>query len=302
VLPESSASTLHPLNGRRVLAVDNSETNRRVIKSQLDQYQVDIACVASADEAWRALMGAREAGQPFEVALIDTHLPDCDGADFGKRIAQDTTLSATKLILLTRTASGTEHQFIRQGFTAFLSKPVSQRHLTDCLYATLFGIDTIRPGLRRPSAPQAGARHRILLAEDNIVNEKVARRTLEKLGYRVAVARNGKEAVEAWASLGFDLILMDCQMPVLDGYEATREIRRREPAGQHIPIIALTAHAMKDHELECKAAGMDDCITKPLDRERLKYCLTQHLRGVLSQPRATDACAARGAIGVTDPI
>jgi signal transduction histidine kinase/ActR/RegA family two-component response regulator len=128
---------------------------------------------------------------------------------------------------------------------------------------------------------QTGNGHHILLAEDNVVNEKVARRVLEKLGYVVTVARNGREAVEAWMTGGCDLILMDCQMPVLDGYEATREIRAREPLGHHIPIIALTAHAMKDDDLKCKAAGMDDYVTKPIDRGQLQECLNRHLVEVM---------------------
>jgi CheY-like chemotaxis protein len=124
-----------------------------------------------------------------------------------------------------------------------------------------------------------GEKHRILLAEDNAVNEKVACRTLEKLGYRVDAVRNGRDAVTAWETGRYDLILMDCQMPVLDGYEATREIRSRESGGRRTPIVALTAHAMKDDDLKCKAAGMDDYITKPIDRERLDSCLDRHLRG-----------------------
>jgi CheY-like chemotaxis protein len=125
-----------------------------------------------------------------------------------------------------------------------------------------------------PAAPRTKKR-RILLAEDNPVNEKVATHTLHKLGYEVHAVVNGQDAVVAWREGRYDLILMDCQMPILDGYEATREIRTLEAGQQHIPIVALTAHAMKDDDVKCLAAGMDHHLTKPLDRERLQACLDQ---------------------------
>jgi signal transduction histidine kinase/ActR/RegA family two-component response regulator len=135
--------------------------------------------------------------------------------------------------------------------------------------------------MEEPTAKVAIAAHadsrRILLVEDNTVNEKVAVRFLQKLGYTVGVARNGREGVDAWAAGGYDLILMDCQMPVLDGYEATREIRAREGAGNRIPIVALTANTMKNDDVKCKEAGMDDHLGKPLDRELLARCLARHL-------------------------
>ena len=131
---------------------------------------------------------------------------------------------------------------------------------------------------RHPVLPhRTGVRPRILLAEDNVVNQKVACRTLEKLGYRVDVAQDGEAAVKAWESGRYDLILMDCQMPVLDGYAATREIRRRESAGRRIPIIALTAHAMKGADIVCKDAGMDEHLTKPINRPELDACLRRYL-------------------------
>jgi CheY-like chemotaxis protein len=131
-----------------------------------------------------------------------------------------------------------------------------------------------------PSLHEAmrGAGKRILLAEDNVVNEKVATRFLQKLGYVVDAVANGREAVDAWAKGGYDLVLMDCQMPVLDGYAATREIRARERNGEHVPIVALTANAMKKDEIDCLQAGMDDHLAKPLDREALAHCLELHLR------------------------
>jgi CheY-like chemotaxis protein len=131
-----------------------------------------------------------------------------------------------------------------------------------------------------PPPAVADRRPRILLAEDNVVNQKVASRVLEREGFVVDVAQDGRQAVEAWRRGTYDLILMDCQMPQLDGYEATREIRREEResgSASHIPIIALTAHAMKGAADDCRRAGMDDYLTKPLDREQLKRCLNQHL-------------------------
>ena len=133
------------------------------------------------------------------------------------------------------------------------------------------------PAVVQPPGEAQRSRYRILLAEDNLVNEKVACRFLQKLGYSVDAVRNGREAVNAWATARYDLILMDCQMPVLDGYEATREIRRRELSARRVPIIALTANAMKDDDLKCKVAGMDDHLTKPFDRERLARCLESWL-------------------------
>jgi signal transduction histidine kinase/CheY-like chemotaxis protein len=140
------------------------------------------------------------------------------------------------------------------------------------------------------SAPLGGRMHRILLAEDNVINEKVASRVLQTMGFRVDAVSNGRAAVAAWETGLYDLILMDCQMPELDGYEATMEIRNREQGMRHIPIVALTAHAMKDDDLRCKAAGMDDYLTKPIDRRRLKSCLEQYLslvpvKGLLAQQR-----------------
>jgi len=138
------------------------------------------------------------------------------------------------------------------------------------------------PGLPANDVPQAqrqgGQKRRILLAEDNAVNEKVATHALRTLGFQVDAVSNGRAAVAAWETGVYDLILMDCQMPELDGYQATIEIRKREQGMLRIPIVALTAHAMKDDDLKCKAAGMDDYLTKPLDRKRLQSCLDQYLR------------------------
>jgi CheY-like chemotaxis protein len=133
-----------------------------------------------------------------------------------------------------------------------------------------------------PVEEPRGAGKRILLAEDNVVNEKVATRFPQKLGYVVDAVVNGREAVDAWAKGGYDLVLMDCQMPVLDGYAAAREIRARERTGEHVPIVSLTANAIPKDELECRQAGMDDHLAKPIDREELARCLEHHLRAAVA--------------------
>lgn len=209
-------------------------------------------------------------------------MPGCDGAELGRRINADPALNVTRLVLLTSAGQhGDGSRFAEIGFAGYLIKPVSQGDLLDCLMMVLGAstegwLSRTNPLVTQHELQSMRARNRsgrLLLAEDQPINQKVAVHTLEKMGYSVDVVENGHEAVRAWATGRYALILMDCQMPELDGYEATREIRRREPAGTRIPIVALTAHAMKGADLECREAGMDDYITKPLDRDRLRACL-----------------------------
>jgi signal transduction histidine kinase/DNA-binding response OmpR family regulator len=269
------------VRGQRVLVVDDNRTNCKVLAGQLRRLGMESVCVNSATEAL-ALMRAELNAKPFEVALIDHQMPDCDGAELGRRInAADSPLKSTRLVLLTSSGQkGDVTRFEELGFAGFLLKPVALRELSACLETVLSaqaadwhsrtqGIVTQRPPTLEVK------RRRILLAEDNPVNEKVATHTLRRLGYEVHAVANGQDAVVAWWEGRYDLILMDCQMPVLDGYEATREIRTLEAGKRRIPIVALTAHAMKDDDVKCMAAGMDHHLTKPLDRERLQACLDQ---------------------------
>jgi CheY-like chemotaxis protein len=170
------------------------------------------------------------------------------------------------------------------GFAGYLLKPVSHGDLVDTLSIVLGGAAEDR-GVPNPSivthnellAMRAREKRvHVLLAEDNLVNQKVAAKLLEKLGYSVDIAANGKEAVRAWENGHFDVILMDCQMPEMDGYEATRQIRHREPPTHRTPIIALTAHAMKGADDECRAAGMDGYVTKPIDSELLRSTIAHY--------------------------
>jgi len=275
------------INGQRVLVVDDNATNRKVLMGQLLLCGVEPMSASSADQALALLRQARAAGRPFDAALLDHQMPDCDGAELGRIVIQDETLKSTRLILLTSSGQrGEGHLFADIGFAGYLLKPVAQRDLTECLMLVLANeADTWRmrkqPIITRHAlrAQRARSRNRILLAEDNLVNQKVAVRLLEKLDYRVHIVADGHAVVAAWQSGNFDLILMDCQMPEMDGYEATRTIRRLEDGKNHIPIVALTAHAMKGDEEKCRAAGMDDYLPKPIDRAKLEACLDRLLPG-----------------------
>jgi signal transduction histidine kinase/DNA-binding response OmpR family regulator len=276
-LPISAA-----VRGQRVLVVDDNRTNCKVLAGQLRRIGAESVCVNSAAEAL-ACMHAELGTKPFEVALIDHQMPDCDGAELGRRInAPGSVLRSTRLVLLTSSGQKSDvTRFEELGFAGFLLKPVALRELAACLETVLSAKASdwhsrTQSIVTQREPTQEMKRRRILLAEDNPVNEKVATHTLRRLGYEVHAVANGQDAVAAWREGNYDLILMDCQMPVLDGYEATREIRTLEAGKRRIPIVALTAHAMKDDDVKCMAAGMDHHLTKPLDRERLQACLDQY--------------------------
>jgi two-component system sensor histidine kinase/response regulator len=273
------------LAGQRVLVVDDNATNRKVLMGQLAMCHMDAVCASSADEALALMRQAAQIGKPFEVAVLDHQMPDCDGAKLGKMILSEPALKSTRLILLTSSGQrGDGRKFAELGFAGYLLKPVTQRDLTDTMMLVLGSTPEAwhhrtQPIITRHALRSQRAReqHHILLAEDNLVNQKVVCRIIEKLGYRVDVAGDGAAAVQAWETGRYHLILMDCQMPIMDGYEATRIIRSREPMGARIPIIALTAHAMKGADAECLTAGMDDYISKPIDRDRLNEKLERWL-------------------------
>jgi PAS domain S-box-containing protein len=273
------------IKGLRLLVVDDNATNRKVLMGQLLLCGVEPVSASSAEEALALMRQAEAAGRPFDAALLDHLMPDRDGADLGRTIVQDAALKSTRLVLLTSSGQRGDGQiFADIGFAGYLLKPVTQRDLTECLILVLANSAhswhlQSQPMITRHAlrAQRARTRNRILLAEDNLVNQKVALRLLEKLDYRVDVVADGLAAVAAWQTGKFDLIIMDCQMPQLDGYAATREIRRLEAGQRHIPIVALTAHAMKGDEEKCRAAGMDDYLSKPIDRVKLDLCLDRLL-------------------------
>ena len=269
------------LPGLRALIVDDVESSRRVLTEQLTQYGVDASNTEDSTHVLAMLHEASQAGRAFDFVFLDYRMPDCDSIEVAHRIRSATT---TRLILLSTSAQRSDAQQLSEGlFDHYLLKPVTRRDLTECMESML----PAGSGVTKPRAPMAASDHsaaqhgfegiQVLIAEDNLVNQKVAAHALKKLGCLVDVVGTGAQAVETWQSGNYDVILMDCQMPELDGYEATREIRRREMAGHHVPIIALTAHAMHEAQLECVAAGMDDYLSKPLDRVQLQACLERWL-------------------------
>jgi two-component system, sensor histidine kinase and response regulator len=274
------------IRGKRVLVVDDNATNRKVLTGQLQICGIEPVVASGAAEAIKLMREAHSIGRPFDAALLDYQMPDIDGAELGRRIVADPQLKATRLILLTSSGQREDSRsFAELGFGGYLLKPVTQRDLVASLQLVLaqqsqvwhMQSQPIITGERLQSAALNEKKPHILLADDNEVNQKVAVRLLEKLSYRVDVVGTGRAAVDAWQSGKYDLILMDCQMPDLDGYEATREIRKVENGGQRTPIVALTAHAMKGADDECRAAGMDGYLSKPIDRALLKSTLTGFL-------------------------
>jgi len=290
---------LSSIKGRRVLVVDDNATNRKVLTGQMQLCGIEPTMADSADEALALLKQAYADGRPFEAALLDHQMPNCDGAELGRIIVADESLKSTRLILLTSSGQrGEAHQFADIGFAGYLLKPVALRDLTECLILVLAKPAqewhmksqpiVTRHALR---AHRGRGKYRILVAEDNPVNQKLALRLLEKFGYRADLVGDGAQAVTVWQASHYDLVLMDCQMPVLDGYEATRQIRQLEAAGRHTPIVALTAHALIGADEKCRAAGMDDYLTKPIDATRLEACIERLLPRSTPRTPATDGSA-----------
>jgi PAS domain S-box-containing protein len=293
-----SSATLPPFNatvtdlkGRRLCVVDDHATNRRVIELYAEKWG---ASCLSAENGYQALQLLREAArcnQACDVAIIDSQMPGMSGLDLVKAVKADSLLAATRLVLLTSRGQRGDAVLARDaGCMAYLTKPVRETQLRECLAAVLNAAPasmTVEGNsghevptstlITRHSLAEARMRDspRILLAEDNVVNQKVAVRMLEKLGYRVDVVSNGREAVEAVSRVNYAMVLMDCQMPVMDGLQAATEIRRQEASGVHLPIIAMTANAAVDDRAACLAAGMDDFVSKPVHAQTLAAVLAR---------------------------
>jgi signal transduction histidine kinase/DNA-binding response OmpR family regulator/HPt (histidine-containing phosphotransfer) domain-containing protein len=286
---DETRADLTTLMNRRVLIVDDNATNRKVLTLQLAQLGMTSHSVVNAMAALDALREAQARGQPYDVAVLDYMMPECDGFELGRRIVDRGSFKDTRLVLLTSAYGIREAEdFAALGFAAYLLKPVSFADLRECLrrVMSLQGADwraRTQPIVVTGQLPPTLVTDRILLAEDNPVNQKVALGALERLGYKADAVCNGSAAVTAWQTGRYALILMDCQMPVMDGYQATREIRLLERGGVRTPIIALTADAMMGTEQHCREAGMDAYLTKPLDRALLHETISRHLSAARSK-------------------
>jgi signal transduction histidine kinase/CheY-like chemotaxis protein len=281
--PPDTAPIDMDMTGVRVLSVDDNPTNLFVLREQLNSWGLRNDSSSSAEDALNLLRAAQTAGEPYQIAILDRQMPTMDGEELARTIKADAELKNTVLVLLTSIGvRGDAARMKEAGFSAYLTKPARESQLLNALitvwsnrngapsaqfvtrHSAADGRATIFPG----EPAQLIFRARVLIVEDNAINQMVAARLLEKLGCRVDVAANGREAVE---------IFMDCQMPEMDGFEATQEIRRREGAGVHRPIIAMTANAMRGDRERCLDAGMDDYISKPIGKADLTEALERLL-------------------------
>lgn len=282
---------LDDLNGVRVLVVDDNRTNREVLHHLLAAWGMRSDGVADGMEALCLLRDARHAGDPYAVALLDGMMPGMSGPDLALAISNEPQLCETKLILLTSvTFQGAQYDKACQARVKFhLHKPVRKAQLQRCLCKLFGAIDSYRRLLERKMSTAAPQRlrfpgARILLVEDNLVNQEVASTMLAQAGCQVDIANNGQEALEQIAENSYDVVMMDCQMPVMDGFQATAIIRARERAivddavvPTHLPIVAVTAHAIRGDRERCLEAGMDDYLCKPFVQEELMVLLKRWL-------------------------
>jgi signal transduction histidine kinase/DNA-binding response OmpR family regulator len=291
------------LTGKRVLVVDDNETNRRILSSHVTIWGMAVRATGSPREA----LGWIRDGEAFDAGILDMHMPEMDGVTLARAVREHRTAAALPLLLFTslgRREVGAD----AIEFAAHLTKPIKPSQIFDALVGVLAGQPILvepRARVRVELDPGMAHRHplRILLAEDNVVNQKLALRLLEQMGYVADVAANGREAIEAIDRQGYDVVLMDVQMPEMDGFEASREINRRWAAGERPRIVAMTANAMQGDRELCLAAGMDDYVSKPVRVEELVAALERSSgREPARVPPVGDGIAERAAAPEEEPV
>jgi len=277
VLPDQEQDALAALRGTRVLIADDNATSREILSELMTGWGLHAVAVDSGSAAIAALRAGLATGFSYRLLLLDDRMPQMNGIPVAERIRADTALADTAIIMLLSTDQAATTACCRAlGIGVCLAKPAKPDELQGAMLRAL-GSAPQPPAVSSGAEPQPQRSMEILLAEDNVVNQKLAIATLERMGHRVVLASTGKAALEHFDQAWCDVILMDVQMPEMDGYEATRRIRERErERGTRIPIIAMTAHAMAGDRERCLAAGMDDYIPKPFSRKLLEATLAKY--------------------------
>lgn len=264
--PAAPAGARSPLSQLPVLIVDDNATNRKVLAEVLSNWRLKVTLASSGSEALTVMASASEAGTPFQLILLDAQMPGMSGIDLARHLRGDPKLSATKILMLSSAGRPVGQIELQElNIVRFLSKPVKQSDLFDAMCFAI-RINAPSKSVLTPAEPSIALRSLdLLLAEDSVVNQKVAVGLLKKRGHRVTIANNGKEAVDALKQKPFDLVLMDVQMPEMDALQATKAIREMEKSTKtHTLIVAMTANAMKGDNEKCINAGMDAYLSKPI--------------------------------------
>ena len=284
--PEIFQKEFDDLKDKKILIVDDNSTNRQWVSVLLKKWGCSYSEAANAKTAFKKLLRAQKYNNPFHIMLVDMQMPGINGETLGEKIKQNKILKDTILVMMNSIGTrGDATRIEEAGFAAYLTKPVKQSILYDSLLMALnlknVSAEKKDQNLvtRHVIAENRRSKKYILLAEDNIINQKVAMKILENFGYKVDAVANGQEAVKSLCTSAYDLVLMDCQMPVMDGYEATRKIRNltSETINRNIPIVAMTANAMKGDREKCIDAGMDDYLTKPVEPRELNNIIIKWL-------------------------
>ena len=271
------------LRGVRVLIVDDNATNREILEDHLQAWRLANDSAADATEALERLTAAHQMGRPYDIVILDMHMPGLNGLELAMRIKANPSLAATRLAMLSSVIEHCDPEELRAaGIERHMTKPVRQSALFDCIAALARSGSDRAMGTQPMARPRiAGQRRgRVLLAEDNPVNQEVAAAMLDDLGFKVDIADDGRAAVAAARRRRYDLVFMDCQMPALDGFEATeaiRELERANPEPGRVPIVALTANAVEGDREQCLVVGMDDYVSKPFTQAQLALVLERWL-------------------------
>ncbi|MGC8605168.1 MAG: response regulator, partial [Desulfomonilaceae bacterium] len=274
-IPEAATWDIPMFKDLPVLVVDDNATNRFILNEMLSFWNMKPVAVENASAALNALKSAKDKGQPFVLVILDHMMPDIDGFELAELINADPNFSGLAKIMLTSAGQrGDAHKCLNLGISAYCLKPIKQSELLGLIAKAIKKApdDEHKPSLTtRHSLRERKRFLKVLLAEDNVINQKLAATILQKMGHNVTIAQNGKEALRKIEKSHFDIILMDVQMPEMDGFQATRAIREKERAtgGGHTPIFAMTAHAMSGDREKCLAEGMDGYISKPINAQEL---------------------------------